>query len=155
MKKITTMLLILPAMILMINQANAQRRNTTSHDIKTVVQESKCECTKGEKCKCANSEMKAMKEKMLTKSNHDLDKKLAKVNKKIDNSSFSNEHKKLLKQQAKDNYDLAQKQNQAQQKQLENQRNERMKAGMGKTIKTDKDNKKVIKKINDLLENDD
>ena len=49
MKKITTMLLILPAMILMINQANAQRRNTTSHDVKAVMQETGCGCDKGEK----------------------------------------------------------------------------------------------------------
>ena len=85
----------------------------------------------------------------LDKEIAEIDKDYDKAIKKLDKSSFSDEQKKILEAQAEANRKLATEQAQAVAAQKAKNMEER--AAMGDAIKSDKDNKKVIKDIDEIL----
>ena len=181
MKKIYTVTAVLamaPAlMIAACNQANAQRRNTTSHDVEPVdftavsdasaqnVNKGECNCGQDKKClkECKkmmkkdqkmHHEKKAKKGKkhhdnMMREQAEDINENYTKALHKIEKSSFSPEQKELLKQQAEQNRRWAlQKMNEYQQL-MQQQMQARQKLDM-QALMTDKDNRKIIKRISEI-----
>ncbi len=181
MKKFYTLAITLaaaPALMLAVcNQANAQRKNTTSHDVAPVdftavsdsasqnVNKNECNCGQDKKClkKCKKLMKKDQKEdkkhkdkkdkkshhKMMREQTEEINESYAKALRKIEKSSFSPEQKELLKQQAEQNRDWAlQKMNEYQQL-MQQQMQARQKLDMQALMK-DKDNRKLVKRISEI-----
>ena len=181
MKKICTLaaaVIMAPALMLAVcNQANAQRKNTTSHDVAPVdftavsdsasqnVNKNECNCGQDKKClkeckKMMNKERKYDKKhndkkdkkshhKMMREQTEEINDSYAKALRKIEKSSFSPEQKELLKQQAEQIRDWAlQKMNEYQQL-MQQQMQARQKLDMQALMK-DKDNRKRIKNIAEI-----
>ncbi len=100
---------------------------------------------------CAdNAEAKDKKHKSwLDKEIAEIDKDYHKAIEKLDKSSFSDEQKKVLEAQAEANRQLATEQAQAVAAQKAKNMEER--ASMSDAVKSDNDNKKVIKEIDEIL----
>ena len=97
-----------------------------------------------------NADAKEKKHKSwLDKEIAEIDKDYHKAIEKLDKSSFNEEQKKVLEAQAEANRKLATEQAQAVAAQKAKNMEER--ASMGDAIKSDKDNKKVIKEIDEIL----
>lgn len=178
MKKICTLaasVIMAPALMLAVcNQADAQRKNTTSHDVAPVdftavndtssqnVNKGECNCGQDKKClkECKKMMKKEHKDdkkhkekkhhhKMIQEQTEEINESYAKALHKIEKSSFSPEQKELLKKQAQQNRDWAlQKMNEYQQL-MQQQMQARQKLDMQALMK-DKDNRKLVKRISEI-----
>ncbi len=178
MKKIYTLaasVIMAPALMLAVcNQADAQRKNTTSHDVAPVdftaandtstqnVNQGECNCGQDKKClkECKKMMKKERKDdkkhkekkhhnKMIQEQTEEINESYAKALHKIEKSSFSPEQKELLKKQALQNRDWAlQKMNEYQQL-MQQQMQARQKLDMQALMK-DKDNRKLVKRISEI-----
>lgn len=171
---------VLPAALLFsMVDATAQRRNTTSHDVKPVQQveemardvkhksekmEKKhhkddkkmkdCKCKKDKKCDCMKKKDDKHKDKKHQKfsSNEEITENYNKAVERINKSDFNAKQKAFLLKQAQDSRDFAIQQNEARQKLLQTQMADRQNFGITKdNLKDNKANKKAVKKISKIL----
>ncbi len=177
--KLAAAVILAPALaIASANQAAAQRRNTTSHDVKPVdltavagetasapsrtVDNNGCNCGKDSKCmqKCGKMKKGFDKEgkdkkaagkhcaKMEEKS-RDIEEDYNKALRRIDKSSFNQAQKELLKKQAKQNRDLALKQNAELRQLMRQQSQERRDLDM-RSMTDHKANRKALKSVSKI-----
>lgn len=127
MKKYTSLLLLVPTALMVISgAASAQRKNTTSHDVKPV-----CACTGQENCGCYNPNKANMPYQKMNKNdkdynkdkmsydkrvnkwaaerNEEINEKYNEVVKKINKSDLSKDNAHILQQMASENKDFAQR----------------------------------------------
>ncbi len=160
MNKMYTLLSAAALAVFIVSPALAQRKNTTSHDVKPVnvsnsiakSDKSECKCGKDENCrKKCKKEMKKdgarkhhnqRQQEQLNEINEDY----AKALKKIDASSFSAEQKELLKKQAMENKELSLQQAEVRSKLMQQQADARRAADM-RSAMNDKANRKAVKKV--------
>lgn len=184
---------VLPAVLLLsVSNAQAQRKNTTSHDVQPVMLNQQAEnsvasqndnapadgknmykkhqkdkkkmmdkcackdCKKGADCNCGK-DGGCMNTKMMKKQHHEAKEDVEGINedymkaiKKIQESTFNDEQKVLLTQQAEHNKDLALKQLQERQTLRQKHMQERMNLGMQELMKGNKTNRKAVKKVDKI-----
>lgn len=176
LSKFLSAAVLVPALtVAIVSTAAAQRKNTTSHDVKSVniseqavvptVDKSGCNCGTDAKCmgKCGkmmNRDNKMMKhdgnknwgkhhDKMMREQSKEINEDYSKAMRKIDNSSFNAEQKELLKKQAAENRDFSMKQLAERQKIMAKQMQARQSLGM-RDMMQDKANRKAVKKVSKI-----
>lgn len=169
---------ILPVSIICnMSTAEAQRKNTTDHDVKPAMMDTSNDAwgnpakTKGamkekigmkDGCKCSAEQKSAdcncMKGKMQKKLNKNYEEKIKDINedyekavRKINKSSFNKDQKDLLNAQAKDNRDFMMKTAQEKKELRMQQMQDRQKLNMKQMMKDNENNKKAVKKVNGIL----
>ncbi len=184
---------VLPAVLLLsVSNAQAQRKNTTSHDVQPVMLNQQAEkpvagpndnapardqnmqmkkhqnkkmmmdkcackdCKKGNDCNCGK-DGSCMNAKMMKKQHHEAKEDIEEINEdymkaigKIQKSTFNDEQKALLTQQAEHNKDLALKQLQERQALRQKHMKQRMDLGMQEMMKDSKINRKAVKKVDKI-----
>lgn len=168
MKKSYIILGIMPTFILALNisEAHAQRKNSTTKDIpvevvevmeisEEIVTTPNCPCKNDENCNCMNKKMQKhdnmMKhEKKMKKKMAEIDEHYNKAIKKIDESDFTDAQKDLLKSQALENKNLAERQLKERTDTIMQHRKSNMEM-MHKAHENKKD-KKALKEIKEILD---
>lgn len=152
-------LLSLALPLIIANNADAQRPNHTKKDMSTEIEKTYDKIKNNVKEDFHNIENKIEHHKdkkhhknKFKSDEHDIEKDYRKAIKKIKKSDFTDEQKKLLRQQAEENRNLAIEQLKERQKMMNAHKEDIMKdEAFEKAIKTEKANRKAIKEIKNIL----
>jgi len=161
-KTLAVLSVVLPAALLFsMVDASAQRRNTTSHDVKPLqqIEEAKKDVMeKSDKMMKKHHKDHKDHKKFDDRKHHqsfvnkEITENYNEAVERINKSSFDAKQKEFLLKQAQDSRDFAIQQSEARQKFIQTQMADRKNFGISKdSLKDNKANRKAVKKINKIL----